>query len=432
MNSYYHYVMGTVLSTKARKALAGLFCVVILVLLVFLEPIQSLLFRKYERNSLMFPQLLLLCIAMLVCIIIETGYIKSPEYQYLRSMPLSNGVRIAVLATRMLYMIAFYASTSVLLWDGQEYLAIVQLAYSSMMLLAVSTAIANVIILTMRCCRRSKGTTYAACILLVFSLVLFFICIFSTDFRLVDFRNNTTIRVMHNVIVKPNLAVALPCFVWLALLYRREAPYELFISQRKRGIKKPFKHIIKGIFRNTLYKDVLVSKGKPSFICVVLIYMILGFYLAKYRMDASVNIVVSIVFTIILSTLSEEIMKSDMLILPLVRSFPIRQKAFYWAKIASVSTVLTLPSLVFITIVAGFSSFTIWMFLLALGANAALGYLWCAMQCIVVFDNIHKQQRIQLIMIGCVFVSFVLPVFPLLYVVFRAKHAEKVFCGGRS
>ncbi|MEG0271003.1 MAG: hypothetical protein RR821_12200, partial [Clostridia bacterium] len=137
-------------------------------------------------------------------------------------------------------------------------------------------------------------------------------------------------------------------------------------------------------------KDSLISRTKPTYLVISCFYLAVGVYCAKFRFNASVCIVISVIFSVILSTISEEL------------------------------------------IVVGFSTFTVGSFVFSITTAICVSSLFSSMQCMIVLSSALTAKSSQFALFSSVIISFMLPIFPIFYLCLYGKKAQNNFCGGRE
>lgn len=425
------FAFSAFLSTKTKKV-ALLASVMGLLLLCIFYPLcirlPPLAAMTAEKST---PYALLYLLSVAFCVSIAFRYLKTIEYQFLRSLPTMRCFHLFAITLRTTYVILAFTALSVVFLFHCGICPFVSLFYSPIVLLATSSIIMHTLYFLLHKAKRSPlvmRLLQCGSLMLLVALAAFW---YRIDVRVFDFNSSFFIKGIHKLLT-PNAFIFLICLGWLITLCLLDRPYEYLVlnPSRKRGEKA--QAVYRGLYRNQLFKDSLIAKTKPTYLVISCFYLAVGVYCAKFRFNASVCIVISVIFSVILSTISEELIANDVPCMPLLYSFPISLKKLFWAKIGSVCTLISLPSLVFLLIVVGFSTFTVGSFVFSITTVICVSSLFSSMQCMIVLSSALTAKSSQFTLFSSVIISFMLPIFPIFYLCLYGKKAQNNFCGGRE
>ena len=223
------------------------------------------------------------------------------------------------------------------------------------------------------------------------------------------------------------------CFVWLILYSTKDHIYEIIIlNTKRRKVKENSKKIFTNMYCNLFYKDIISSLSNPIVAAFYIIALILGCLSAIYHFNIHANYFIAIIYTFVTSTLSEEIMKDDMSNISFIRTLPISQHKYFVSKIFSVSTVLLIQSLIFLTTSLLNGSYSVINLIVILCIVLIINILLCAMQCVLIMRYLNSPDKFIILLTILLFITMIFPALPILYLLISTRKAQKIFCGGRD
>lgn len=428
MNRYVQYCKVKSLWTPVQKCIWILYAALLAAVLLFQDVLSLPFAAAMQSPSVPLVKSLFFVILLTGSVFAIQRYVGSLEYRYFRSLPLTNALRNFALLAQGFPCYALYGLLSCVFRGSRGTLALAQLPYSLVLIGACSSLAAHGILWVQTWIRRGPGSRR----LLLGALGLAALGVLLVPGWLPPKSSaSRMLLAVEGHFLSPNGYVLLPCLLWLGYYTAHAAFYESGYQRKSAARKRKNTRLYKGLYRNLVYKDLLLCAGNPLVALFYVIAAALGILSATYRFDASINGVILCIFVFVLSTLSEELMKNDMASLPFLRTLPFAQGDFFRAKIGSVSTALALPGLLFLGLSALGGTYSLGAFALLGAAALLMNALLCAMQCAVIMGHAAHPEKVQLSLTVSVFCTLFCPVWPLLYLLVAARRAEREFCGGR-
>ncbi len=422
------YIAGVMLTTRAKKLIFGCYIAFAFLEIFFIQSIQTGLgivnLPVHLRQILL---LLFFLISIVTCFALELWYITTREYQFLCTLDISISLRIFSWLSRPLYMVAIFFCLAIALSFKTGIHLFCSCFFSCFLILVLSSFFSHTYLRIRKLLRMVSGGIYKSTAVSVAELFCFGVIV-----HLVLIYENIT---WFDWITEPNIFYISVGLLWLFLLSRNHEPYEIITPKSKRSRNVEYSRKIPvQMVENLLMKDLILLKSNLSYVLITVLVIISSAYVRFMLSSSLLLFFIASGSAFILSTLSEEIIKVDMKMLPTLYTFPLSLKKYYSMSILAAAVAFAIPSLIpnLLLFTCVGADFNIVLFVSSLLCSFVISLLMCALQYTIVCDGFLENYSTQLILLTSIILSLFFPPYILLILMLRYKRVQTKFSGGRG
>ena len=147
--------------------------------------------------------------------------------------------------------------------------------------------------------------------------------------------------------------------------------------------------------------------------------------------DHNLLIIIAIIGSFFLSTLSEEIMKMEVKMLPTLYTLPVTFKHCFPLSILATAVTSYIPTFLAHIVLLSCLGLHVVSFIVSLSGSFVIGLTMCALQCTISCDGFISGNTPVVLLVSIILALF-FPPYLFIYLIIRYNHVQKKFSGGRE